>query len=237
MPNKNSFIKHPFSFSGIKKGYQDLLKHILPKPRLDDYSLEAAENTTESCIEFFNQSEKFLGDPLTSDNDKKFLRMVKYETDTCVRGYATKGYLLAPINHKYGVQTELYGYFKKNDTLKYNTLGDYLDNLDLLAMIPQLLKDIQTLLKEGVKKGITYANESMYHAFDQFEKLQVTNVEDSPFYTQFSEIRKNIPDVTDGQVDHVQIRAKAIILNEILPEFKRLQEYIFEDYVKDVLVI
>ena len=158
--------------------------------------------------------------------------MVKYEADTCIRGFATKGYLLAPINHKYGIQTELYGYFKKNDTLKYNTLDDYLDNLDLLSMIPQQLRDIKIRLKEGVKKGITYANESVYPAFDQFEKLQVKNVEDSPFYTQFSEIRKNMPDVTDGQVDHVQIRAKVTILNEILPEFKRLQEYIFGDYRK-----
>ena len=108
-------------------------------------------------------------------------------------------------------------HFEKNDTLKYNTMEDYKNNLNMLASIPRQLQQTQILLEEGVKNKITYANESLYKAKAQFESLQVEKVEDSQFYKQFADIRKNIPNITDLEVEAVQDNARIIIMQDILP--------------------
>ena len=155
-----------------------MLGDKLPAPRLDDLTLAAVENTVASCHDFKNRSEGFLASNSTSKRNQKFLRRMRYETDSCIRGYATKGYYLASANFMYGIQNSVTDYFEKNDTLKYNTLQEYKDNLEVLKMLPKQIGEIKTLLVEGAKEGITYANESIYKAMDQFKGLQVSNAED-----------------------------------------------------------
>ena len=211
-------------------GYQELLKEKLPVPRLNDLSLEFIDKVIDHCHDFKNRSEDYLAQPQTSAAERKFLKLVQYEADTCIRGYATKGYLLGSVNHMWAIQNSIYDYFEKNDTLRYNTLEDYKNNLNMLASIPRYLQQTEDLLREGVRNKITYANESLYKAKAQFESLQVENVEDSKFYKQFGEIRGNIPDITDEEAEAVQDNARIIILEAILPAFKKLEDYVFGEY-------
>ena len=124
--------------------------------------------------------------------------------------YPTRGYLLAPVNHMYGLQNSIYDYFEKNDSLKYNSLEDYKNNLKFLAAIPEQIRDVEELLREGVREGITYANESIRKTRDQFQRLQVDNATESPFYTQFGEIRTNLPNVSEEDADDVQKQVELI---------------------------
>ena len=207
-----------------------LLGDKLPAPRLDDLTLAAVENTVASCHDFKNRSEGFLASNSTSKRNQKFLRRMRYETDSCIRGYATKGYYLAYANFMGGIQNSVTDAFEKNTTLKYNTLQEYEDNLKVLKMVPKQIGEIKTLLVEGAKEGITYANESIYKTMDQFEGLQVSNVEDSKFYKQFAKIRVNVHNITEEDALRIQDEAKNVIMKEILPKMKELQGYIFGEY-------
>ena len=207
-----------------------MLTDKLKAPKLDDNSLGAIKNTVQSCKDFKRKSDHFLLSKTLSKSDSKFLRMIRYETDTCIRGYATKGYYLAPVNHMWGIQNAMTDLFEKSHILKYESLQHYRENLEVLKMVPKQIDEIQILLVEGAKKGITYANESIHKAEDQFKGLQVSKVEDSKFFKQFAKIKKNVPNIQEDDAARIQNEAKAVIMNDILPKFKALQDYIYGDY-------
>ena len=77
--------------TGLGGGYQELLKEKLPVPRLDDLSLEFVEKVIQDCHDFKNRSEEYLAQHQRTSTERKFLKLVQYEVDTCIRGYASKG--------------------------------------------------------------------------------------------------------------------------------------------------
>ena len=112
---------------------------------------------------------------------------------------------------------------------KYTKLGslkDYQDLVERLKKIPTMISQIIDLLKQGKREGVTYARESLGGVDAQFEKLQ-GNVEDSPFYVRFRDMPGSL-----GR--HVVSRTKTeafnITENQILPAFRRLQEFIKYEY-------
>ena len=112
---------------------------------------------------------------------------------------------------------------------KYTKLGslkDYQDLLERLRKIPSMISQIIDLLKQGMREGVTYPRESLNGVDDQFEKLQ-GDVEDSPFYVRFRDMPGSL-----GRhvVSRIKTEAFNITENEILPAFRRLQEFIKFEY-------
>ena len=112
---------------------------------------------------------------------------------------------------------------------KYTKLGslkDYQDLLERLKKIPTMISQIIDLLKLGMKEGVTYAPESLNGVDGQFERLQ-GDVEDSPFYVRFRDMPGSL-----GR--HVVSRTKTEAFNitqdQILPAFRRLQEFLKYEY-------
>jgi len=91
--------------------------------------------------------------------------MLKYEAETCIRGYNSKGYLLPPINYLFGMQQKLPAFFQ---TIPRSSAPS--DTLALMQTIPTQTQEIEELLRVGVKEGITYAKESLAKAKAQLEK-------------------------------------------------------------------
>ena len=199
-----------------------------PKPKLNNYSLAHYEGLNKKCEDFKQQVAKNLLLVDITDSEKKYLELMRYEVDTCLSGHKHKGYLLAPVMSRRGVQGSLTSFFA--DELKYESIDDYEHNLDLMRKIPQQLEEIQELLVGGVQENITHANESLYRAVDQFDRLQVSDPTESEFYKQFEKIKDNLPEVTDEEAARLQDKARTVIKEHILPSFKKLQEYVFGEY-------
>ena len=78
-------------------------------------------------------------------------------------------------------------------------------------------------------EGITHANESLYKARSQFQRIQVTDPAQSDFYKPFQTIKDKAPGIGDKEAEALQQRAATVIRENVLPAFKRLQEYVFGD--------
>lgn len=206
------------------------------EPKLNNFTLDFLRAINESCANYSNRASAFLQDEKTPTLEKKFLRLLKYEADTCVEGYKHKGYLLAPVSFMDGVQIALPKFFGSGNQLVYKSLDHYENNLKAMAKIPTQLEEIQKLLQLGVKEKMTHARESIlaveHSAKTQFEAIQVEDPGKSEFYKQFisSTIQENIPGIDASRVGDLQNRARQVISNVVLPAFKRLQDYIFGEY-------
>ena len=81
-------------------------------------------------------------------------------------------------------------------------------------------------LKQGMREGVTYARQSLGGVDAQFEALQ-GQVEDSPFYVRFRDMPGSL-----GR--HVVSRTKTegfnITENQIMPAFRKLQEFLKYEY-------
>ena len=139
---------------------------------------------------------------------------------------------MPPIDFLTGLQGNLPRLFGEDNTLKLDSMADYENALDALYQVPEQLSQVEILLREGVKRGVTHGRDALERARVQWEGVWkgVGSAEESDFYKQFAKIRSNLPDVSEGEVKDLQDRAKAVIDNEILPAFEKLTKYIYGEY-------
>ena len=209
-----------------KKGLYDLLNG----DEIDDMSLRSIKTIPKQCQQFNERAENILEGYKTKGRTKFFLQVLKYETQTCVEGFHQEGYLLAPISFMNGVHISLTKFFKGNN-MKLQSLQDYKNAVQRLRKIPKQVDEVLTLLKLGAESGKTYANESIFRTKEQFERLQV-RPEASEFYEIFKHIRKNLPNIDKSYIESVQSDAKVVIRENVLPAFKKLQNFIHGTYAK-----
>ena len=152
--------------------------------------------------------------------------VVQAELFPCKTGLKYPGYLFPPINFLEGIQTTYPRMVSQKKYTKLGSLKDYQDLLERLRKIPTMISQIIDLLKQGMREGVTYARQSLGGVDAQFEALQ-GQVEDSPFYVRFRDMPGSL-----GR--HVVSRTKTEAFNitetQILPAFRRLQEFIKYEY-------
>ena len=214
--------------SASAKGLYDLLTGV----EINDMSFKTIQTIPIECQQFKERAEKILEGYKTKGRTKYFLQVLKYETETCVEGFHHEGYLLAPISFMNGVHITLTKFFKGNN-MKLQSLQDYKNAVTRLRKIPQQVEEVLILLKLGTDAGKTYANESIFRTKEQFERLQV-RPEASEFYEIFKHIPKNFPNIDKKYIESVQSDAKLVIRENVLPAFKKLQNYIHGTYAKSL---
>ena len=207
-----------------KKGLYDLLNG----DEIDDMSLKSIKTIPKQCQQFKERAENILEGYKTKGRTKFFLQVLKYETQTCVEGFHQEGYLLAPISFMNGVHISLTKFFKGNN-MKLQSLQDYKNAVQRLRKIPKQVDEVLTLLKLGAESGKTYANESIFRTKEQFERLQV-RPEASEFYEIFKHMK--LPNIDKSYIESVQSDAKVVIRENVLPAFKKLQNFIHGTYAK-----
>ncbi len=68
---------------------------------------------------------------------------------------------MAPIAFLGGRQSRLPGRFSSPSFFRLEQKSDFSVVLLRLSKVPKALKDLEDLLREGVKQGVTYAKESL----------------------------------------------------------------------------
>jgi len=190
---------------------------------VEDFSMEAIKAKVKKCQEFYERSRKLRA---SSEDYKLYKEVLEAELLPCSDGLKYKGFLFPPINFLEGIQTTYPRLVSEKKYTKLGSLQDYQDLLERLSKIPTMISQIIELLKIGMREGVTYARESLTGVDEQLEKLQV-NAEDSPFYLRLRDMPGSL-----GRhvVDRTQSQAFNITRDQILPAFKRLQEFLKYEY-------
>ncbi|XP_076033292.1 uncharacterized protein LOC143020657 [Oratosquilla oratoria] len=191
--------------------------------RLDDLSLDAFENRYKKCLEFFKRAED-IEPKLTDHADKINLRVFKAEMQTFIEGYPFKGYLF-PINFNEGIHVD---FEKLISWMVFETPKDYEKMLSRLGHIPTQIDQIIALMRKGVEEDLVNHAISMKSVSDLIGRFIVTNAEDSPTYTAFQSFGESF---SPAQIKDFQFRAKRVIDQKVTPAFRKLQDYVNNDYV------
>ena len=212
--------------AGANKGYHDRLTGT----ELNTMSLEFALSVPKTCQKFKKRAQSLMQNHDLDEHSKHYVGLLVNEVDYCIRGFKMKGYLFPPIGFMGGVQVKLPRLFREDNILPYNSLQDYKNNLVRMSKIPKQLAEIQELLKEGVKNGLVYSNETTFRARSQFERIQVSDPKESEFYRQFEKMKQRLPEVEDWEIKRVQKEAQMIIKEQVIPAFQKLQDFIYNEY-------
>lgn len=197
---------------------------------VEDFSMEGILAKGEKCQEFLDRS-CILGDQAKKGSTSAMHKNI-FETElrTCVDGMRHKGYLLPPINFLEGLQVEYPRLISDRKRTPLGSLKDYEDLLARLKLLPQMVNQVEALLREGVKQGVTYARESLRGVDSQFEKLQV-GANASDFYARFRDMPGSLGRHVVGRL---QSESYATVSEELLPALRHLQEYIKYEYSSQV---
>jgi len=189
---------------------------------VEDFSLEGIKNKEEMCKQFLERGELLEGS--LSGQNVIYMDVFLSEVRTCVEGFKFEGYLFPPINNLEGVQIEFPRLVREKKLTKLNGPKDYENLLKRISKIPVMLDQITILLKMGMDLGITYAKESLSNM--DFERLQV-QVNASDFYVRF----RDMPGILGRDfTSTMKTKARDIVENKVLPSFKKLGDFIKNDY-------
>ena len=86
---------------------------------------------------------------------------------------------------KNGIQVTLPAFFNSPKNFKWETNQDFERNLKILDGLPKMIRQIQTLLEEGIKEEMTFAKVSIQGTIDKLKGLQ-KDFSDPPFFSQFA---------------------------------------------------
>ena len=87
------------------------------------------------------------------------------------------------------------------------------------------------LPQEGINQNITLHSASLNHIQKQYDLLYVDDVEQSEFYGLLKDMDSKGFKDTD-KVKRIQNEGKDIIINQIIPAFKKLNKFINDTYVE-----
>merc|ERR1712088_434153 len=189
---------------------------------VEDFSMDGILAKGEKCQEFLDRSCLVGEQPTKGSTAAMHKNIFETELRTCVNGMRHKGYLLPPINFLEGFQVEYPRLISDKKRTPLGSLKDYEDLLARLKQLPQMVRQVEALLKEGV----TYARESLGGVDAQFEKLQV-GANNSDFYVRFRDMPGSLGRHVVGRM---QSESYATVAEELLPALRELQEYIKYEY-------
>ncbi|XP_069940002.1 uncharacterized protein [Cherax quadricarinatus] len=191
--------------------------------RLDDMSLDAYQRRYDQCQSFLLQAEALEAN-LTLHDDILNIRVLKDELLTYIDGYAYQGFLV-PLCTIEGVHVDLE---RLISWMVFDTPEAY-DNLySRYVQIPEQLQQIKALMQEGVATGIVNHAVSMENVADSLGRFVVDTAEDSPLWFPYTVFPDNM---TQDDIVYYQDAARDVIVNQVSPAFKELQDYVTNDYV------
>jgi len=190
---------------------------------VEDYSMEAIVAKEAKCKDFLDRSSQVKPE---SANYEVYQNIFQAELQPCISGMKHKGYLLPPVNFLEGIQVEYPEMVSDPKKTPLRSLKDYDDLLARITAVPTMIDQIIVLLREGMKQGITYAKQSLGGVDLQLELLQV-QANSSDFYVRFRDMPGSL-----GRhvVDRLKTSAYKVVEEEVLPAFKRLQDFLRFEY-------
>ncbi|KAG8189984.1 hypothetical protein JTE90_001441 [Oedothorax gibbosus] len=187
--------------------------------RLSSYSLQAYEKIKVMLNEFLERANQLLSETEegseTQTNLGLFVTNIRKKLD-----YIMSGSHLFPVSKMYTPEMSL------RKLLRYTKLNNAQQYWNLIARyraIPTQIDEQIELFREGIRTNYTLSDRSMFTSSINLEQ----NVTDSPFYKPFL----NITNVNStDETDELQQNATDAIINHLIPAFKKLDDFLKEEY-------
>ena len=179
---------------------------------------EAADREALARLKRFDRSKLSPADQLNYDT---FLWL----QEKSVRRQAFREYL-QPMGHQGGVQTA----DGLVEGLAFNETRDYRDWLARMRALPKAIDQTIALMREGVKAGNVPPRVLMLRVPAQIAAQIVDDPAASPFYRPFAKFAAGVP-----ESEHATQRAEAqkVIVEQIVPAYRKLQTYFNDDYLPE----
>lgn len=97
-----------------------------------------------------------------------------------------------------------------------------------LEGIPELLEEVETILSEGIEKGIVMPKNTVLLVPDQLRNIYSEKPEESVFYMPFASLKEEIN--LEGQ-ESIQEKVRNIIATSVNPAVDRLTSFMEEEYL------
>ena len=177
---------------------------------------EAADREALARLQRFDRSKLDTADQLNYDT-------VLWLLEKTVQRQRFREYL-QPIGHQGGVQTAD-GII---EGLAFREIRDYRDWLARMRALPELIDQTIVLMREGVKAGNVPPQVLMQRVPTQIAAQIVEDPTSSPFYRPFAKFAASIP---ESERAALQIEARKVIAERIVPAYRKLQTYFNASYL------
>ncbi len=129
------------------------------------------------------------------------------------------------LNQRGGIQS----FYETGNRLVYSSKQDYLDWLSRLDQFSQNIENAIVINKEGLTKGHTQPKLVTRGVISQIDSIINSDIENNPYLKVFKEADETI--ITLREKEELINKAKILIENKINPSYKKLNQFLKEDYL------
>ena len=129
------------------------------------------------------------------------------------------------LNQRGGIQS----FYETGNRLVYSSKQDYLDWLSRLELFSQNIENSLIINKEGLSKGHTQPKLVTRGVISQIDSIINSDIENNPYLKVFKEADETI--LTLQEKEDLINKAKFIIENKINPSYKKLNQFLKEEYL------
>ncbi len=196
---------------------------------VDDYAdrLEDASEEAEARRHGFWKAIRAELDGISCENlgrtDCINYRIFVKQMDNFLAAYEIKSYLI-PFTSDGGFYMRL---GRLPAVTEFHDMSDYRNYLSRLHEIPRLMDQYIALMRKGLELGITQPRVILKGRDEPIKAQVVDAVADSPFYAPFEEMPES---VSGGEKTRLLATAEEVISGEVIPAFRRLDEFFNNEY-------
>lgn len=191
--------------------------------KITSNSIEEFNSSKKSNLDSYNKLKEIDLNKLSEDNKLNY-KLMEFSLKNNVDANNFPTYYLR-LNQRGGIQS----FYETGNRLVYTSKQDY---LDWLARLNQFVGNIQNayiINKEGLKRGHTQPKIVTQGVISQIDTIINSDIELNPYLKVFLEADSSI--LSKNEKENLINEAKNIILNKINPAYKKLNDFLKNEYL------
>ena len=190
-------LDNPETLTGLGLHQLDFLTNHNEK--LDDYSVEKAEENHEEFLKYYSKLNSF-DEAKLPDSAKLNLQVAKFSAGIEKRGFEKFRYFMGPFIQFYGSHLHFVNFI--TDTHRLENENDASDYIKRINEIPRVIDELMVFEERRANAGI-YSPKFVYEkTLNQLTSLIETPKDDHPLYLSFLEGIKKI-DISDDKKEEM----------------------------------
>ena len=138
--------------------------------------------------------------------------------------------VVRPMNHFFGFHTFYPNFASGTGTAPFKTITDYENNLKRHKEFVTLIDRSIERFKQGQASGVVETKLTIRNVIEQLDTQLAQKPEDSPYFGPTKQFPADFSDADKARFTEAYRKA---ITEDIYPSYKRLRDYLANDYLKD----
>lgn len=138
--------------------------------------------------------------------------------------------VVRPINHFFGFHTFYPNFASGTGTAPFKTITDYENNLKRHKEFVTLIDRSIERFKQGQASGVVETKLTIRNVIEQLDTQLAQKPEDSPYFGPTKQFPADFSEADKARFTEAYRKA---ITEEIYPSYKRLRDYLADEYLKD----